>query len=289
MKKVTKIILAILAAFVLLLAIAFGVAWKVYLNPRVVAKDTIPLTTSAMASSEEYQNVKYIAHRGASASAPENTLPAITLAGERGYYGAEFDIYYTADGKWVIMHDPFLFRMTDGFWQISKYTYEELLQFTYDNGANYENYPNLKITLLTDALDECKKYNMVPCVEIKSADTEHLDELAKLLQDYGFGDCPILSFKFEQVEAMRKYGQDFRIWYLVREITQEDIDKTKALGGVCGIDFQGTKEKNTAQSVKLIKDAGLEAVAWTIDDVETLERMLSYGVDYITTNTILPQ
>ncbi|MCR4926182.1 MAG: hypothetical protein K5917_07830 [Clostridiales bacterium] len=289
MKKVTKIVLSCIAAFFLLLVILFAIAWKVYLNPRVVAKPTIQSTQSTLVQSGDYPDVKYIAHRGFSAVAPENTLPAVIEAGKAGFYGAECDVYRTKDGKWVIMHDPYLFRMTDGFWKITNYTYDELLQFNYDNGANYENYPNLKITLLSDWLDECKKYNLTPCVEIKNPGTDHLDELVLMLNQKGFGSCPILSFKFEQLQEIRKYSNQFKIWYLVHHIEQDDIDLVKTLKGTVGIDFNGNSKKNDMEAIARANAEGVELGAWTIDTIESLDKMISNGVKYITTNTILPE
>jgi glycerophosphoryl diester phosphodiesterase len=54
-----------------------------------------------------------IAHRGASGSAPENTLPAFELALEQGADAFELDVRLTADGVPVVQHDPTLDRTTD--------------------------------------------------------------------------------------------------------------------------------------------------------------------------------
>ena len=54
-----------------------------------------------------------IAHRGASASAPENTLPAFELAVEQGADALELDVRLTRDGAAVVIHDDTLDRTTD--------------------------------------------------------------------------------------------------------------------------------------------------------------------------------
>lgn len=54
-----------------------------------------------------------IAHRGASAYAPENTLPAFGLAAEQGATFVEFDLRLTRDGRIVCLHDDSLERTTD--------------------------------------------------------------------------------------------------------------------------------------------------------------------------------
>ena len=57
---------------------------------------------------------KVWAHRGASGSAPENTLPAFELAIEQGADGLEFDVQLTRDDFVVVIHDETLERTTHG-------------------------------------------------------------------------------------------------------------------------------------------------------------------------------
>lgn len=57
---------------------------------------------------------RVIAHRGASAAAPENTLAAFRLAHERGARMVELDARLTRDGVLVVIHDSTLERTTDG-------------------------------------------------------------------------------------------------------------------------------------------------------------------------------
>lgn len=54
-----------------------------------------------------------IAHRGARAHCPENTLAAAALAHEAGADLWELDVNYTKDGQLVVMHDDTLGRTTD--------------------------------------------------------------------------------------------------------------------------------------------------------------------------------
>lgn len=54
-----------------------------------------------------------VAHRGASAYAPENTVPAFTLAAEHGATFVELDLQRTKDGALVVLHDLTLERTTD--------------------------------------------------------------------------------------------------------------------------------------------------------------------------------
>ncbi|MCC7360725.1 MAG: hypothetical protein IT317_14685 [Anaerolineales bacterium] len=67
-----------------------------------------------------------IAHRGASADAPENTLSAFALALEQGADGLELDVTLSADGVPVVIHDDTLDRTTDGRGRVARHTLAEL-------------------------------------------------------------------------------------------------------------------------------------------------------------------
>lgn len=54
------------------------------------------------------------AHRGASATHPENTVPALEEAVRLGAHMVEIDLALTRDGEFVLMHDPTVNRTTDG-------------------------------------------------------------------------------------------------------------------------------------------------------------------------------
>ena len=73
------------------------------------------------------------AHRGASAYAPENTLPAFQLAAEMNADGIELDVHLSADGKLIVCHDTWIDRTSNGSGEISKMTLEELRKYSFNN------------------------------------------------------------------------------------------------------------------------------------------------------------
>ncbi|QBI20948.1 glycerophosphodiester phosphodiesterase [Egibacter rhizosphaerae] len=76
-----------------------------------------------------------IAHRGASAARPENTLAAFTHALDLGVDGLELDLRLTADGHVVVHHDPSVDRTTDGTGPVDSRTLAELRRL--DAGAGF--------------------------------------------------------------------------------------------------------------------------------------------------------
>ena len=84
-----------------------------------------------------------IGHRGASAEAPENTLPAFLRAIEQGVDAIELDVHVTADDIPIVMHDPTVMRTTSGEGAVAMMSLRRLREldagarFTPDGGATY--------------------------------------------------------------------------------------------------------------------------------------------------------
>lgn len=165
------------------------------------------------------------------------------------------------------------------------------MRFNVDTGSNIKDYPELKIPLLSDVLDECKKYGLEPYIEIKPAPNaeKNIPSLIELLKEKGFSDCKILSFNYKYLLQVKNLSDGYKLWYVVENITDKNIAQAKGLGEGAGIGFNANRKANNANTVKLAFEAGLEVDAWTIDDKQTLERILGYGVTNITTNRFLPK
>lgn len=278
-KKVVVISLSTIAALLLALIItALILAYNLWYK----TPDRQPVRAT--------QQVTLIAHRGFNCLAPENTAPAFEKAGEYGFWGAECDIYRTADGVWVIAHDVNTLRMMDKTVNIEKKTLAELQEMNIDNGANIKDYENLKICTFEEYLKICKENNMTAIIELKGENnTEHYDEIIKLVSDYQV-NCQYISFHMENLKKLRELT-DAPLFYLVQKISQDSIDEALKLEG-CGISFNGNKAHNFEPDesgknmIKKCIDAGLPVAAWTIDSTDALDRLVENGVTTITTNSI---
>ena len=170
---------------------------------------------------------------------------------------------------------------------IEKCTYEELMQHKTDNGVNIDKYPDLKICTLDEYLECCKKYNMTAVIEFKGKNnTEHYDEVVASVKKSG-ATVAYISFHEECLKAMRKLT-DADMFFLSQIIDDDAISVAKSIEN-CGLDFNGNKEENfdnDSAPIKNAAEAGLTLGAWTIDDTETMQKLLNLGVDYITTDNI---
>ena len=79
------------------------------------------------------------AHRGASASAPENTLAAFRLAVRQGAPAIELDVKLSADGQVMVFHDPTVNRTTDGTGFVHRLPLAELRAAFAQSGTSFRN------------------------------------------------------------------------------------------------------------------------------------------------------
>jgi glycerophosphoryl diester phosphodiesterase len=128
---------------------------------------------------------------------------------------------------------------------------------------------------------------MQAIIELKGKNnTEHYDEIIDTIAKYDV-DVTFISFHEENLYELRKLS-DAPMFYLAQVMDDESIEIAKSIGN-CGIDFNGYKDKNYDNDSAIIKKAqaeGLTLGAWTIDDLETMQKLLDLGVDYITTDCI---
>lgn len=227
-----------------------------------------------------------VAHRGYSGAAPENSLAAMRLAGEKGYYGCEFDIQPTKDGVWVVMHDDTVDRTTNGSGKISDLTYAELSAFTIDNGNGLEQFPDEKIPTLEEALDVCKEYSIRPVIEVKGGKIKDMPALAELLNSREEkDDFIVISFTWEFLEPLRRLMPETEMWMLAQQVLPSHINFCKE-NKIDGISFN--YKKNVTASIAMIRSAGLKAISWTVDNAFVARRLAARGVIAITTNKLLP-
>ena len=105
---------------------------------------------------EELPKPAVIAHRGASAYEPENTLAAFKLAVRQHADAVELDAKLTADGRVVVMHDNSIDRTTNGHGLVREHTWEELSKF-YSGRPE----PDTHVPLLAEVLEAVAPHLMV--------------------------------------------------------------------------------------------------------------------------------
>jgi len=238
------------------------------------------------------RGARFFAHRGAQAIAPENSLPALKkISNHSGY---EIDIHQTSDGRWVVMHDGDINRMTAKTGAISSYTFDQLRNIPISKGNSASRYTasELVIPSLEEALTVAKDTRLTPVIEIKKGRTDNYtsasyDSLVAIIKKFNVEkEMMFISFDYNSLIEIKKRLPLVEVSYLTSDFTQDLIDKAVALGVNSGIDADYTNSHFNAHNVQLAHDAGLKVGAWTTADDSKRDALLGMGVDFITTNSL---
>ena len=245
-------------------------------------KEVISLSENGVGS--ESDPVYLTAHRGITAVAPENTIPAYEKAVELGFYTAECDILLTKDNVWVLNHNDTTNKMFFEMGNVADYTLEELKGFTYRQGVNFWQ-EGLKIATLDEYLDVFVGTETRPQIEIKADGYDMLYTVVEAVEAKGLTEQAIvISFDFGQLEAIHALNPDIELWYLIDEITEEEIAKAQALSD--NVWLSPNFEKNDKASIQLALDAGIGVSFWTVNTVKDAKMLYDMGVRYIETDIL---
>lgn len=228
-------------------------------------------------------NRQLVAHRGLKSVYPENTLPAFENSSRRGYWGVEFDVYETSDGEWVVMHDNTVDRTTSGTGQISGMTLAQIKALIVDVGAGIENYPDLKVPTLAEALAVFARYKAIPVIEVKASTERGYDTFVALLRQYGLEDRTIVaSFTPTILDGVRSRSPSIPLM-LLGDITSRNIDWCAArLPSL----ISTPHELATVDLVREARQKGVSVVPFVVDSLETKARLMAYGADLVTTGSL---
>lgn len=226
-------------------------------------------------------NVRYIAHRGYSGLAPENTIPAYEEAGKAKFWGAETDIAETSDGEFVLMHDDTVDRTTNGTGKVSEMTLEQIKALTIDAGSNIAKYPDLKVPTLREYLTCCKRYNMVPIIECKTI--TNVEGFYNILQELNMvKQVIVISFQNPTLRALREISKDIRM----QTLSPGDVENGISLCKQYNFDVDLYQPDVTEDVVKQYHNNGIKVNVWTVNDDAIRLELESFGVDYITTDKL---
>ncbi len=236
----------------------------------------------------------FFAHRGGSALAPENTLPAYENGMRYQADALELDVHYTRDGEIVVFHDETLDRTTSGSGPLAALTLDELRRldagyhFTPDDGATYPwRGKGVTIPTLREVFERFPQTRIN--IEMKVNDAEGEKRLARLLLDNGWDEWAMVgSFHTDALARFRALGEG-------RIATSASAGETRAF--LLHVLFRQTRRLRphydalqvpevyrgirvvSPTSIRLAHDLDLDVHVWTIDDRDTMERLLDWGVD----------
>lgn len=233
------------------------------------------------------------AHRGDIEDAPENSLPSVRTAIERGYQSVELDVQLTRDGVAVLHHDYLLQRMAGVKQKVGDLTYEELSKLsigTYEiplvlaEGEEGEEgrigeIETVRIPLLSEVLAEAQG-NIKVLLDLKPyGDGEALvREVVALVTAFEMEEeVYIQSFDSKALSLIRSLNPDIRIGQILYF----------ALGDLNTIDVDFYTIEQVMLTDKLVDEAhrnGREVWVWTVNSSRNMKEVLKYRIDGIITD-----
>ncbi|KFF97465.1 glycerophosphodiester phosphodiesterase [Streptomyces scabiei] len=223
------------------------------------------------------------AHRGGAADGLENTMAQFRRAVESGYRYIETDVHATLDGKLVAFHDSTLDRMTDGSGRIADLPWKEIgharvagvepvplfedlleafpeVRWNVDIKAEPALHPLLNLIARTDSWDRV-------CVgSFSESRVARAQRLAgpRLATSYG---------------ASGVLGLRLRSWGVPASVRRSAVaaQVPQAQSGVPVVDHR---------FVRAAHARGLHVHVWTVNEPQSMHRLLDLGVDGIMTDHI---
>jgi glycerophosphoryl diester phosphodiesterase len=221
-----------------------------------------------------------IAHRGASAYAPENTPAAFDLALEQGARDLELDVHLTADAHLVIIHDDTVDRTSDGHGPVAAHTLAALRAL--DAGAWFDaRFAGQRIPVLAEVLNRYKGRAHLH-VELKARSPALARCTAEIVREHGMtGEVTITSFQRERLEEMRACAPELPMGWLVRDVDDDTLARARALGvrQLCP-----RAALVTPALVARLHAEGFGVRAWGVSDEALMRRVADAGADGMTVN-----
>ena len=221
-----------------------------------------------------------IAHRGASAVAPEGTAAAIRAAAHAGAGMVELDVQMTRDDRLVVFHDATLERTTTGSGRLTRHRYAEIARL--DAGSWFHpRFASERILLLSHAL-RLAPATMQINVELKGTErrTLLLARLQRLVRRLGVARRLLVS-SFDPALLAPQTAPAAARALICRRAAAQSLQRAIRLGCVA---WHPHHTVLTPARVAQAHAAGLRVHAWTVDDRRLARTLISWGVDGVFTN-----
>jgi glycerophosphoryl diester phosphodiesterase len=222
-----------------------------------------------------------IAHRGASAYAPENTMAAFELAHRQRADMIELDVLPTADGRLAVFHDDTTERWDGRPRPVADCTFAELQRL--DIGGE-------RVPALEDALGFAAETGIALNVELKVAGMA--ERCAALLREFGVVEQVIVSsFVPLALQELRAVAPQVRLGYLMGTDTYRPDVRARELWPFFALRSVGAAAWHPYHDlpaldrvIPVVRRAGYQVHVWTVDDPARMQQLARAGASGIITN-----
>lgn len=217
-----------------------------------------------------------IGHRGAKAYEPENTLPSFQKAIELGADGVEFDVHVCKSGELVVIHDFTVDRTTNGSGAILDLTLGELKDLRINDA--------LEIPTLDEVLQLFNKSHLIN-IELKGKHTGALvcDCIERNVEEnkFDYSNFIVSSFEREELATVAKYNPKIPLGILTQASVELALEWAGAFSAKA---IHPHFSLLTTENVALSRQKGYQIYTWTVNELEDIQRIKSFGVNGIITD-----
>jgi glycerophosphoryl diester phosphodiesterase len=218
------------------------------------------------------------AHRGASATAPENTMAAFRHALEAGADGIELDVHLSADGVPVVIHDDTVERTTDGTGPVAAHP-AALLQ-ALDAGSWFS--PHFAGEPLPTLAEVLRLLAGRLRINLEVKERRAGLALLRLLRDFPAAEVVVSSFDHALLTTLRSHSPDLPL-----AVLQAGSDWHRALAlarALRACAFHAHADLISRPLLAACHRWQLPVFAWTVDDPSQARDMARIGVAGVFTN-----
>ncbi|MFI1729674.1 glycerophosphodiester phosphodiesterase [Streptomyces acidicola] len=259
------------------------------------------LPTSPAQASNASDNPLVVAHRGASAYAPENTLAAVDKAAKMGFRWVENDVQRTKDGELVVLHDASLARTTNveevfpgrAPWNVRDFTAAEVARL--DAGSWFDSrYAGARVPTLKQYMNRVSHNHQKLVLEIKNPTLYPgiERETLKVLSNEGWlgpahlkSSLVVQSFSADTVRTVHQLRPGVKTAFLGTPAVT-DLSEYAAFADQINASYTTISRGYVAaiQAFNGPHGKPMEILTWTVDDADNARRVAGYGVDGVITN-----
>ena len=222
--------------------------------------------------------VEVVAHRGASAIAPENTIAAIQAAIESGADWVEIDVQMTSDGEIVVIHDSDLKKIGGSGLVVGTSTFEALRQVDIGSWFSPE-FSDQRIPTLLEVLELCDgKIGVIVEIKRYGVNEQLVPVVLGIVEAFKDRNrIAIMSLDHETIRQVQAIDSSLKTGLLssvaVGQLPRLDID-------FLAINARGANRR----LIREVRLSGKNVVVWTVNDALGISAMISRGVDAIITD-----
>ena len=227
------------------------------------------------------RDMAVVAHRTGGDLAPENSVAGVDAAAKAGAAFSEFDVRRTADGAYMINHDPNFKRVAGDPRTLEEMTSEQIGQLKIHNEFGTQP-PEAPVPTLDQILDAGKKDQIGMFVELKgpTADHQMVEDVIRTIRDKGMeGQSVLLSLDYDLIKYIEEKHPEIQTGYLFYfSVGEADM--------LVGDYLILEEDAATPERIARIHAGGKKAIVWTVNTKESMEKFLGSEADGLITDHV---